>query len=367
MIPRPRSLPRAFGKGQRGAYLVIMAVGMLVLIGFVGLAVDLARQMVVHAKLQNAVDACALAAVVELNGLSDAKGRSDAERAKAIGAMFLRKNLPTSDRPAAFLSGAATSEVSTGTWIGTDGNPVPSVTCKATDTNANFFIQVLDAALGKSTMTATATAIATPSSLACVTPLMIRSSLPPQEGDVFAYSEAETEDSFSVMQNNDPRLGGNGRGHTQIGNLDGLAGWCSVPFDGTTKVWIEKVASQIPPTAAKRVARGWCERWGGIFREINETSYVCDGATASELSRRYTTVAVVDPGATTSRNAKGIKDSACVELTGDPPTAMEQSFKEGAGKLKLKYLGRNDRRCISQGVPAAATSALGPYVPALVE
>lgn len=349
MIPRSPSLPCALGKGQRGAYLVIMAVGMLVLIGFVGLAVDLARQMVVHAKLQNAVDACALAAVVELNELPDAEGR-----AIAMGSNFLSFNLP--DSPSGFLSGSATPEVSVGTTTGADGNPVPSVTCKATDTNANFFIPVLDAALGRSTMQAKATAVATGSSRACVTPLMIKRSTDLAGSDIgreFPYSEAWTaENTFSVMSN-----GQYGLGSDDIGHFSGGIGWCQVPFDGSVQVRPEAVRTS-KFTGAPNVARGWCERFDGSFSR-SSNNYACIPGEDPGRWRQYTTVAVVDPDTST------ITDSACVELRA-PPDTLKLWFEEGSGVLTLKYLGRRDRRCIAQGFPNA-DSARGPYVPALVE
>jgi Flp pilus assembly protein TadG len=48
---------------------------MLVILGFVGLAIDAGRLQLVQAELQNSADACVLAAVLELNGLSDAPSR----------------------------------------------------------------------------------------------------------------------------------------------------------------------------------------------------------------------------------------------------------------------------------------------------
>ena len=46
---------------QRGIYIVMTALVLVVLLGFVGLAIDSSRQQSVHVELQNAADACALA------------------------------------------------------------------------------------------------------------------------------------------------------------------------------------------------------------------------------------------------------------------------------------------------------------------
>lgn len=61
---------------ERGVYTIMTALVLVVLLGFVGLAVDSSRQQAVHVELQNAADACALAGAAELNGLADAPTRA---------------------------------------------------------------------------------------------------------------------------------------------------------------------------------------------------------------------------------------------------------------------------------------------------
>jgi Flp pilus assembly protein TadG len=63
---------------QRGAVAIIVALSLAVLLGMIGLALDLGRMFVIKSELQNAVDACALAAARELDGNSDALTRADA-------------------------------------------------------------------------------------------------------------------------------------------------------------------------------------------------------------------------------------------------------------------------------------------------
>lgn len=67
-----------FARHQRGAVAIIVALSIAVLIGMIGLAVDLGRMFVIKTELQNAADACALAAARELDGISGAKQRADA-------------------------------------------------------------------------------------------------------------------------------------------------------------------------------------------------------------------------------------------------------------------------------------------------
>lgn len=72
-------------KKESGVYTIFFALGLAVLFGFIGLAIDTARLLVVKTELQNATDACALAAVRELNMQNDSIQR-------AVGAGILTAN-----------------------------------------------------------------------------------------------------------------------------------------------------------------------------------------------------------------------------------------------------------------------------------
>ncbi len=82
--PKARRRPAAgrVGRGrwgtdrQRGAVALTVALCLLLLLGFVGLALDFARLFVIRGELQTAVDSCALAAARELDGQSDAISRA---------------------------------------------------------------------------------------------------------------------------------------------------------------------------------------------------------------------------------------------------------------------------------------------------
>lgn len=75
-------------KRQRGAVAVVVGIAIFVLIGMIGLALDLGQMFVNKTELQNAADACALAAARELDGTSDALTRGD-----AAGETVARRNL----------------------------------------------------------------------------------------------------------------------------------------------------------------------------------------------------------------------------------------------------------------------------------
>ncbi|MDT3708251.1 MAG: pilus assembly protein TadG-related protein [Thiobacillus sp.] len=74
-----------FPKRQRGAVAVVVGITILVLIGMIGLALDMGQMFVNKTELQNAADACALAAARELDGNADALVRADAAGVK-VGA-----------------------------------------------------------------------------------------------------------------------------------------------------------------------------------------------------------------------------------------------------------------------------------------
>jgi hypothetical protein len=64
-------------KSQKGAYLVLMSVLLTVLIGFGALSIDLGRIFVLQAEMQNAADAAALAAAMELKGTPGSRARAE--------------------------------------------------------------------------------------------------------------------------------------------------------------------------------------------------------------------------------------------------------------------------------------------------
>jgi Flp pilus assembly protein TadG len=83
MKPNPSWLDR---RRQRGVVAIIFGLMLVVLVAFAGLAIDLGRFFVIKSELQNAVDACALAAASQLRpGLNDSEAL---KRAVAYGRVF---------------------------------------------------------------------------------------------------------------------------------------------------------------------------------------------------------------------------------------------------------------------------------------
>lgn len=61
---------------ERGAVVVTFALFLLMMLGFMGLALDFGHLFVIRTELQTSMDACALAAAQELNGQPDALSRA---------------------------------------------------------------------------------------------------------------------------------------------------------------------------------------------------------------------------------------------------------------------------------------------------
>lgn len=144
---------------------------MVVMVGFAGLALDAGRLYVTKTELQNAADACALAAASDLTGapnipagnfaIADNAGRTVAQRNR-VGF-----------QGAAIANGAVTVEFGTslsgGAWLTAGSNPPPTarfVRCTIPQAGIMpWFMQVLG--FGAQTVSSAATASLVPSQAAC--------------------------------------------------------------------------------------------------------------------------------------------------------------------------------------------------------
>lgn len=169
---------------QRGAVVLVFALTLLVLIGFAGLAIDLGRFFVIKSELQNAVDACALAASTQLS--PGQNNPAALVNAVAYGRVFSTGgagNIAAIQNRANFQSEVVAIEPDQITFSDTlDG-------LYQTSAGANFntaryarctyplaglpifFMRVLNPALGTQTVTAMATATLSPSSSSCAIPI----------------------------------------------------------------------------------------------------------------------------------------------------------------------------------------------------
>jgi len=178
-VNRPR-------RKQEGAVIVTVALALLLLLGFMGLALDFGHLFVVRTELQNAMDACALAAAQELDGEANSLTRG-------TNAGITAGNLNAVDMQSASWSGQA--RVSAADIAFLDQNyqatatvaDVRFVRCQHTQSGTPTpLIRTLSAFSGSSayaaTMNVSASAIATlaPAQSTCPMPL----ALVPKSGGV---------------------------------------------------------------------------------------------------------------------------------------------------------------------------------------
>jgi hypothetical protein len=160
--------------GQRGIFLIFTALAMVGLLGFVGLAIDSSRQQVVRSELQNAADACALAASSELTGGAAAVNRAIAAGRYVVFNGRNKKNFQDEDISSVTIEfndtlPAANSPAPAG-WTISGSNSSRFVRCTVNQPNlVNYFMGVL----GVSASDVSAFAIATvhPAQSMCALPM----------------------------------------------------------------------------------------------------------------------------------------------------------------------------------------------------
>ena len=184
MLLTPRQHPSA--RRQRGAVAIILGLTLAVLIGFAGLAIDLGRFFVIKTELQNAMDACALAAASQLRpGQSNPNALT---KAIAYGRVFStggEGNTSAIKNRANFQSvviDIAASQITfsdalVGPYeVASDADYNTAAFAKCTYPLAGlpiFFMRVLNPVLGTQTVSAMAAATLAPSASACAIPVAV--------------------------------------------------------------------------------------------------------------------------------------------------------------------------------------------------
>ena len=170
-------------KKQKGSVSIIIALSMTVLVGFVGIALDLGKLYVVKSELQNSADACALAAAQALTGTSlkqldiaEAAGITTGLRHKLL---FQSRSVALStNQNVAFGDSAQGSYVSKAGLTNNEILAKHYVRCTVNSGEIdNWFIEVLNlipgVAIGKQQVNASAIAGLKPSMSTCAIPIGI--------------------------------------------------------------------------------------------------------------------------------------------------------------------------------------------------
>lgn len=177
----PRSLDGRLPRRERGVFAIIVALTLVVLIGFIGLALDGGHLYVTKTELQNAADACALSAAYELTDspaiTSDAFARSD-----AAGRYVAQRNSVEFQKQAV-AAGDITVGFSTtlgGTYVPASANPpgnAVNVRCVIQRTGITpWFMEVLG--FGDQSVVSLATATLQSSQTTCAIPMALCSTAP---------------------------------------------------------------------------------------------------------------------------------------------------------------------------------------------
>jgi hypothetical protein len=404
---------------EGGAVAIIVALSLVALVGFVGLALDLGKLFVAKTELQNSADACALAAARELTGantnqlvLAEAAGKTTGERHNVL---FQDEQVK--------ISNVTFSETLTGSYqsafTGPGATDLRFARCEATQANiANWLIQVLNilpgAAIGDQTVTASAVATLSPSQItSCAIPVAVCSNSVPTGTPVGTWLESVLGPKGSTTEGN---LTGNfmwvdftppAGGASELGGQLTGAGVCSLPVTGTevgeggvisslANDWNSrfgiyqgnvKAGNSVPDYSGYAYTEiNWPSKLGAFadFQNKRGSNAPYQGDTDTGLKtigsiegttylqehgadRRLATVAVVDCNGFVSGTTAPVEEWACVMML-HPLNNAQGGSVTGTTRMYLEYLGRSNEAnspCATNGVPSGP-GGMGPMVPALV-
>lgn len=173
------TLPRRQAR-QRGAVAIIMGLVIVVLVGFIGLALDLGKLYVAKSELQNSADSCALAAARDITGatplaVSEAAGITAGSRNRAL---FQREQVQLVASSSVTYTDSLSNPFLTKDAATYPLDTIKYVRCEVSRVGiAHWFAQMLNALpgvnIGPSTVAAYAVATTTSAQTACAIPVFI--------------------------------------------------------------------------------------------------------------------------------------------------------------------------------------------------
>jgi Flp pilus assembly protein TadG len=410
-------------KKQQGSVSIIIALSMTVLVGFVGIALDLGKLYVVKSELQNSADACALAAAQALTSTSsqqlviaEAAGITTGQRHKIL---FQSRRVTLSVNEHVEFSDSANGSYLT--KAGLSNNEILTkryARCTVSSGEIdNWFIEVLNiipgVATGKQQVEATAVAGLQPSMTTCAIPVGLCST------NITASTPVGTWIQAGISG------GGNFTGNFRwidftppSGGASELAGWlkadgaCELPVIGSSVGQTGNISSlsdewnsrfgiykgSVRPEDAKPdlsgyaytdAATSWPSKFNALSDFINKRSanvpYQGDtlaklktqGTTkdanhlrANGAERRLMIAPVVDcNGFAGGSSVAPIRSWACVFLLHPiNNSAGGGANSAGSGLMYLEYEGNASRPgspCTTTGMPGGA--GVGPLVTTLIK
>ncbi len=404
---------------QRGTVAVIVALSMVVLVGFVGLALDLGKLFVTKTELQNSADACALAAARELTGGST----NQLTLAEAAGiATGTSNNVQFQNSPVTVNADDVTfSDTLNGTYLTKDAvaNALTMRFARCTVQRsdiANWFVQVLG--IGNQQVNATAVASLVPGQTTCAVPAGvcqadIAAAVPGTWIQGALGPNGDLTGGFKWIDYSPPSGGA-----SELSNLITGTGTCNLPAVGSivgqggvisslSKAWNSRFGIYRNPVVDDPGQTGFAvpDKTGFAYTEVTWPSrfnafsnfvthrgsppaaYQGDKATGLKAEgggsvtkdsiflqqhgtdRRLATVAVVDCNVLdTGAPTAPVLSWACILML-HPINFNSGGSGTGADRMYVEYLGQsNDPQspCASSGM-VGGPGSIGPLVPALVQ
>ena len=232
---------------QGGAVAIVVAIALIAMVGIVGLALDLGKLYVARAELQNAADACALAAVHSLNGattrqleIAEAAGLTTALRHKVQfqnNTVSLRQNASIEFAKSAEEEWLSKNELQSG-----DNRILlmRRARCTINETGIEtWFIHVLNVlpgvAIGTQQVAASAVASLLSSQTTCAIPVAIcaeQLTANPQVGQWIKGVNSPSDDSTSNFRWVDLNLSSKNNSTREMADMLSGNGACELPVTG---------------------------------------------------------------------------------------------------------------------------------------
>lgn len=413
---------------QRGAVAIIVAIALVMLVGFLGLALDLGKLYVAKSELQNGADACALAAARDLTGatpltVSEAAGITAGLRNMAL---FQSESVQLVANQSVTYSDALADPFLDKNSVSYPLASIKYVKCSVSRAGiANWFAQVLNflpgVSIGPTTVASFAVATTGSAQTTCAIPVFVckpSTISPPQSPYTTGQWLVTKLDSSNKGTYGGGNFGwadlGGGNSASQIAKqLDG-AGQCNLPAQGTLIGSAGNKAS---------LADDWNSRFGivkgsKVLGVTDFTGFTYNDTTWTAKSSAYDGSSVDTSGKTqpnflAARKAyRAYQGDSVTGLSTQGNAAPAASYQSGADRrlvlapivdcsgfanpgnhsapviswacllmiepmqtggnidsVRLEYRGDSSAPgspCATQGIPGAGTG-VGPLVPVLVQ
>ena len=413
---------------QQGVVAIMVALSMVLLIGFAALSLDLGKLYIARSELSNAADACALAAARDLTGAltlatSEAAGITVGGSNKVLlQSQSVSLSANTNVTYSKTFAGPYQAKTS---YTNADVPSIAYVRCTVVQPNiSNWFMQVISAALGKSAVAATAVASTTQAQTTCALPMYVCQPPAPATINIYDWLCSKTgPGSPPPCDKNTGNFGwidlGQGGGASATANLFSGYGQCALPTSTTlntnpglqnsvpnayntrfgiysggqykgpgdgpsdftgyayTSDWVAAGNSQQSAfndflSQRLKFSPYQGDATAGVFAgspNQPSSSYYTQGA-----DRRLAIIPIVSNcSSVNGKSAVTVSSWACVLLLHPMTTNSNKDTYAPSpmnGWTMIQYLGSasaSGTPCATQGIPGSTSLAIGPKVPVLVQ